>query len=110
MEGKELKELTTGYFGSFWTYRSCFFIRFAEKRLIIKVPFRKFFSYSSILVVAYSSLMSILGFYSGVAFNTIWKYFKYGEIIIGITVILIVMGWLVSRKLSKKISGKIEKI
>jgi membrane protein DedA with SNARE-associated domain len=76
----------------------------------IKVPFRKFFPYSSIIVVAYSTLMTVLGYYSGVAFNTVWKYFRYGEIIVGISIISIVIIWLVSRKISKKLSNKIEKI
>lgn len=76
----------------------------------IKVPFKKFFVYSSIVVVAYSSALIWLGYYSGVAFSTVSKYFKYGEILIGATVIVIVAVWIISGKLAKKISGRIEQI
>jgi len=76
----------------------------------IKVPFKKFFVYSSIVVVAYSSALIWLGYYSGVAFTTVSKYFKYGEILIGATVVAIVFAWIISGKIAKKISNKVEKI
>lgn len=76
----------------------------------IKVPFRKFLFFSSIFVATASSAFVWLGYYSGVAFSTVSKYFKYGEILIGATVITIVAVWILSRKLTKKISSRIEKI
>ncbi len=76
----------------------------------IKVPFRKFIFYSSIFVLTASSTFVWLGYYSGLAFSTVSKYFKYGEILIGATVITIVVAWILSRKLTKKISSEIEQI
>ena len=76
----------------------------------LNVSFKNFFFYSSIILLATSSLLVWLGYGSGIAFSTVSKYFKYGEILIGATVITIVASWILSRKLTKKISGEIEKI
>lgn len=76
----------------------------------IKVPFKKFFFYSSLVVIAYSSLLVTLGYYSGIAFDTASKYIKYGELLIVGTIIAIIVATIMARKISKKISSKIEKI
>lgn len=76
----------------------------------IKVPFRKFFLYSSTIVVVYSSLLVALGYYSGLAFGTASKYIKYGELLIVGTIITIIAITILARRLAKKISSRIEKI
>jgi membrane-associated protein len=74
------------------------------------VSFKKFFIYSSIVSVIYSISMVLLGFYSGFAFNTISKYVKYIEFIIGGSILLAIGIYLLFRYLSKQISIRIERI
>lgn len=75
-----------------------------------KVPFRKFVFYSFLLSAVYSSILITLGFYSGVAFSTVSGYLKYVEIAIGLAVFMIVVVPIIIRKVSQKLSVKIEKI
>jgi putative Mn2+ efflux pump MntP len=74
------------------------------------ISLRKFFFYSSIVSVIYSVSMTILGFYSGLAFGTISKYVKYIELIIGAAVLLVIGVYFLMKYLNKKIAEKIEKI
>jgi len=70
----------------------------------------KFLLCSLIISAIYSISFSVLGFYSGIAFNTIAKYIKYGEFLIVIAILLTIVIWLLFRFLSQKVSEKIEKI
>jgi len=74
------------------------------------VPLRKFFFYSSIVTFAYSISMTLLGFYSGIAFNTISKYIQYIEFIIGGAVLLVIGAYFLIKYLSKKILKRLAKL
>ncbi|MEK6945826.1 MAG: DedA family protein [Nanoarchaeota archaeon] len=74
------------------------------------IPLKKFVFYSALLSLAYSVLMTFLGFYSGVAFDSISKYVKYIEYIIGGAILLAVIVYFLMRLISQKIANKIEKI
>jgi len=76
----------------------------------IKVPFKKYFLYTSLIVLAYSSLLVTLGYYSGIAFEQASRYIKYGQILIALTIIIIIVAAVLLRKAEKKISSKIERI
>jgi len=75
-----------------------------------EISFKTFFIYSSIVSASYSLFLTILGFYSGVAFNTIANNFGYIEIIIAGVIILTILIFILTRYLSKKISNQLEKI
>ncbi len=73
------------------------------------MPMKKFFLYSFIVSFFYSLFFSILGFYIGVAFDSISKYTKFmGYSILGL-IILIAIGWWLYKRISKKIYNKLEK-
>jgi membrane-associated protein len=74
------------------------------------VSLRTFLIYSSIVSVSYSLSVTLLGFYSGVAFGTISKYVKYIEFTVGGAVLLIIGIYFLIKYLSREISSKIEKI
>jgi|SRR3989344_2070737 len=76
----------------------------------LNIPSKTFFFYSIIISLIYSLLFSILGFYSGVAFDTIANYVKYSEILIGIAVIAVILVWMFLRYIPKKISKRIEEV
>lgn len=75
-----------------------------------EVSLRTFLIYSSIVSISYSLSMTLLGFYSGVAFGTISKYVKYIDFIIGGAVLLIIGIYFLIKYLSREISSKIEEI
>ncbi|MFA7708469.1 MAG: VTT domain-containing protein [Candidatus Pacearchaeota archaeon] len=70
----------------------------------------KFIFCSLIISAVYSVFFSFLGFYSGLTFNTLSKYIKYGEILIVILVLLTITIWLLFKFLSQRVSKRIEKI
>jgi membrane protein DedA with SNARE-associated domain len=74
------------------------------------IKFKKFVVYSVLVTMAYSLVMVLLGFYSGVAFLTIAKYVKYIEYLIGGTVILITLLFFLFKFLYKKIPNRIAEI
>lgn len=74
------------------------------------INLKNFIFYSVVVTLGYSLSMTVLGFYSGVAFLTIAKFVKYAEYLIGATILLIIGGVFLVRFLSRKISNKIEKI
>ena len=76
----------------------------------LNIPSKTFLFYSIIISLIYSLLFSILGFYSGVAFDTIANYVKYSEILIGIAVIAVILVWMFLRYIPKKISKRIEEV
>jgi membrane protein DedA with SNARE-associated domain len=74
------------------------------------ISLRTFLIYSLIVSGSYSLSMTLLGFYSGVAFGTISKYVKYIEFTVGGTVLLIVGIYFLIKYLSGEISSRIKKI
>lgn len=74
------------------------------------VSLRTFLFYSSIVSVSYSLSMTLIGFYSGLAFATIASYVKYIEFTVGGTVLLIVGICLLVKYLSREITSRINKI
>jgi len=70
----------------------------------------KFIFYSFIITVVLSSFFTVLGYFSGMAFNIIPKYFKYGELIITAALIVILAIWIWLRFNSEKISKRIKYI
>jgi membrane protein DedA with SNARE-associated domain len=77
---------------------------------VIDMPIVYFLFYSILFSIASASLFTILGFYSGVAFNTIYQNFNYGLLLITLTVFIIFGIWMLLKYLSKKAVRKIENI
>jgi membrane protein DedA with SNARE-associated domain len=75
-----------------------------------EMSFKIFMIYSSIVSASFSIFLTALGFYSGVAFNTIANNFGYIELIIPGVIILTILVFILVRYLSKKISNRIERI
>ena len=75
-----------------------------------EISLKKFLIYSSIVSAAISIFLTILGFYSGVAFNTIANNFNYIILTVVGAIILTFLVFMLMRYLSKKISNRIEKI
>ncbi len=74
-----------------------------------KSPFKKVILYSVVISLFYSLLFVSLGFFSGLAFNSIYKYIKYSEIIVGAIIILMISSIFILKKILEKISEKIKK-
>lgn len=74
------------------------------------VSIKKFLAYSVIISIVYSSFFVTLGFFSGAAFTFVYKYIKYGELLIGILALSVLILFLIIRKVMKKVTTKIEKI
>jgi len=77
---------------------------------VSELSFFVFVFYSAIICISYSTFITMLGFYSGMAFTTIMKYFSYGEYIAGVLVLFIVGCWIAVRLLIQRYTKKIEKI
>lgn len=71
---------------------------------------RKFIFYSSVVSAIYTVFLVFLGFYSGVAFEMIATYVKYIGYLIGGTILIIILVFLIVKFISKRVSNKIEEI
>ncbi|PIN69209.1 hypothetical protein COV93_06390 [Candidatus Woesearchaeota archaeon CG11_big_fil_rev_8_21_14_0_20_43_8] len=76
----------------------------------IGMPLKRFMLYSSILCAGYASILTFLGYFSGMAFWILSGYAKYGEFLVGAAVILIVGLWFLLRFISNFLSDKIQKL
>ena len=74
------------------------------------IKFRKFLLYSVLASMTYSLSMTLLGFFSGVAFLTIARYVKYIEYLIGIAIVIGFLVYFIIKFISKRISKKMGKI
>lgn len=73
----------------------------------LDIKIKKFIFYSLIISTFYSLFFVMLGYYSGTAFNLIFKYFNYGAYIFGGVIILIIFSYLF---FSSKIIANLDKI
>ncbi len=74
------------------------------------ISLKKFITYSVLVSMTSALIMTLLGFYSGMAFLAIAKYVKYLEYLIGATIFLVIITVFLVRFISKKLANKIEKI
>jgi membrane protein DedA with SNARE-associated domain len=74
------------------------------------IKFKEFVFYSVLINLIYCLSMSLLGFYSGVAFLTIAKYVKYIEYLIGGTILLAVLIFYIFKFISREITSKIKRV
>ncbi len=77
---------------------------------IARVPLKKYVFWSLVITIPSSLLYLIIGYYFGAAYGNIVKYIKYGEYFIVIAIVFFILVSYASKKLSKKISEKIEEI
>jgi membrane protein DedA with SNARE-associated domain len=71
-----------------------------------EVPIKKFLFFSLITSFVYSLIFTLLGFYSGVAFNALARYVDNSSIIIGVAVVLGIGAWYLIRYISSKITKR----
>ena len=71
---------------------------------------KKFAGYSILFSMISASVMVLLGFYSGIAVLTFAKYVKYVEHVVIGAILLTIIVFILIKFVSKKISGKMEKI
>jgi membrane-associated protein len=69
----------------------------------MKMPFKKFFWIDLIYNIFYAILFITLGYYSGLVTNMSLKYFKLGEYILPIAVILTIIVYILIRRVSAAI-------
>ena len=74
-----------------------------------KVSFRKFALLALIMGIPFSLFFTIIGFYSGVAFNSLFEYFKLGEVAILIFLLFFILIWFLYKKLSNPLARKLKK-
>ncbi len=77
---------------------------------IARVPLKKYIWWSLIVTIPSSLFYLIVGYYFGEVYNQISRYVKYGEYLIVIFIIIFVILSYAGKKISRKISGKIEEI
>lgn len=70
------------------------------------VPWKRFLLYSISLSVVYSLILTILGFYSGMAFNIVAKYISNSTLIIGMAVLLVIFVLFLVNYVSNKVSKR----
>jgi membrane protein DedA with SNARE-associated domain len=73
----------------------------------LNVPFGRYFFFSTIISFFYCLFFLLLGFYAGVAFSSIIKYFKYLEIAIAALVIFMIILSYTYKKYSNEIFKKL---
>ena len=76
----------------------------------VDTPLPTFLFYSFLITILSSTLIVILGYYSGTAFEKIATYLNYGEILIGVAFIFVILFYLLMKFLFRSVSHKIEKI
>ncbi len=74
------------------------------------LPFSVFFAYSATITSLFSLLLTLIGFYSGVAFGTLFQHFFSVQIFIALAVIFLILIWVTIRKILAQMANKIEKI
>ena len=74
------------------------------------MKFRKFIMYSLVISAIYSAIFVFLGFYSGLAFNTVSKYLEFQALIVVAAALFIVLAWFILKFIFSRISDRIEKI
>jgi membrane protein DedA with SNARE-associated domain len=77
---------------------------------LIDVPVGKFIYYSLVITTAYSAVLSFLGYYSGVAFMMLAKYFRYGQYVGAALVLIVVLAFVFAKPMIPKVTKKIENI
>lgn len=70
----------------------------------MKMPFKKFFWIDLIYNILYAILFIALGYYSGLVTNMSLKYFKLGELLIPIAIILIIGVYLLIKWIDRKMA------
>lgn len=60
-----------------------------------------------IISVCYISMIVLIGYYSGKAFNIVYKYFNYWLILFALFILSVIGVWFLLKYLSKKISEKL---
>jgi len=75
-----------------------------------KVPFRKFLFYSAVVSSGYSLALTLLGFFSSVAFQSIYPYVQYAGLLIAVLVLILIIFIFLVNKAGKSIANKVEKI
>lgn len=74
------------------------------------VSWKKFAFYSLLITAIYTSIFTLLGFYSGVAFNTILGYIRYGNWLVSVLITSVVMIWYIIIRLMRIVARKVEEI
>ncbi len=69
----------------------------------IKVPVKKFFTFSVLISILYSLFFLVLGFYTGEAYLTVAKYFKRVEIAALVILVIVVFGGVILEKVIERI-------
>ena len=73
-----------------------------------KISYKRFVSYIMISGIPFALFFSLIGFYSGIAFNNFSRYLKIGEVAILLAIILITLIALSYKRLSNLLAKKIE--
>lgn len=74
----------------------------------VDMPFKKFISLSFIISFVYSLFFSLVGFYMGMAFGNILKYFDYVGWIISFLIAVALIFFIIYHKFSKRIYSKLK--
>jgi membrane protein DedA with SNARE-associated domain len=77
---------------------------------IVKMPLKKFLSYSLLICTITAVIVTFLGYYSGALFSLLYTYAKYGAYLAGALVVLCICAWFGIRFLQKRVAKKIGKI
>lgn len=72
--------------------------------------FRKYLLYCFLINIPWCLLFVASGYYSGAAFRVIIEYFRYAQILLPILLIVIVIFFISYKKISQKLSTKIERV
>ena len=76
----------------------------------LKVPIRKFLFFSFLIALPKTLFFILVGFYFGIAFDRISKYFNLGRYALLLVIVLFFVGYLIYRKLLNKVAKETEKI
>lgn len=77
---------------------------------IAKIPLKKYVFWSLVVTIPSSLFYLIIGYYFGETYNSIIHYVKYGEYFLILFIIIFAIIFYGSRIISRKLSGKIEKL
>jgi len=77
---------------------------------IAKIPLKKYVFWSLVVTIPSSLFYLIIGYYFGAAYDSIIRYVKYGEYFLVLFVIIFAIVFYGGRKISRKLSGRIEKL
>jgi membrane-associated protein len=67
------------------------------------MSFKKYFFFVLLIGIPYSLFFTLAGFYSGIAFSTLSRYYLLGQLFLLLIVIIGIIFWLLIRKMSNKI-------